>query len=60
VEDEFSGIDLNEEGKPYNIRHRCFYFSMDVIEFVRKSKYERIFFSIYDQLVRSATSIGAM
>ncbi len=51
---------LLEDGeKPYNIRHRCFHFSKKIIEFVKESKIERIFFSIFDQLVRSATSIGA-
>ena len=49
-----------EEGeKPYNIRHRCFHFSKEVIRFVSECKYERIHFSIFDQLIRSATSIGA-
>ena len=58
-DDDFSQIELNEEGKPYNIRHRCFYFSRDIILFVKESKYDRVFYSIFDQLVRSGTSIGA-
>ena len=49
-----------EEGeKPYNIRHRCFYFAKDVIHFIKNCKYERIYYSMFDQLLRSATSIGA-
>jgi four helix bundle protein len=49
-----------EEGKPvYNIRHRAFYFAKDVIVFIANVKYERIHFSIFDQLLRSATSVGA-
>jgi four helix bundle protein len=49
-----------EEGQPvYNIRHRAFYFSKNVIDFIRKTKYDRIYFSLFDQLLRSATSVGA-
>jgi four helix bundle protein len=45
--------------KPYNIRHRCFHFAKDILNFERECRYERIHFSIFDQLIRSATSIGA-
>ena len=49
-----------EEGeKPYNIRHRSFYFSKEVILFVKDCRVERVYSSLYDQLIRSATSIGA-
>ncbi|MFT3843442.1 MAG: four helix bundle protein [Lacibacter sp.] len=49
-----------EENQPvYNIRHRAFYFSKSVIEFIKGIKYDRIYFSLFDQLLRSATSIGA-
>ncbi|WP_207492431.1 four helix bundle protein [Aridibaculum aurantiacum] len=49
-----------EEGeKPYNIRHRCFHFSKSVIHFVKNCTYEKIYVSMFDQLLRSATSIGA-
>lgn len=55
--------DLNsmvEEGASvYNIRHRAFYFSRDIVLFIGKQEYERIHFSIFDQLLRSSTSIGA-
>ena len=30
-----------------------------MIEFVKKSRYEKAFYSLFDQLVRSATSVGA-
>lgn len=51
---------LVEEGGPvYNIRHRCFYFSKDVISFVRALHVEQLLHSLLDQLIRSATSIGA-
>ena len=59
MEDELETFELNEANKPYNIRHRCYYFSKDVIYFVKDVKYERIFSSLFDQLIRSATSIGA-
>lgn len=50
---------IEEEIKPYNIKIRCFIFSKDVVGFVSSCKYERVFHSLFDQLVRSATSIGA-
>ncbi len=53
-------INLVEEGeKPYNIRHRCFHFSKNVIQFIQICKYDRIYYSMFDQLLRSATSTGA-
>jgi four helix bundle protein len=49
-----------EEGQPvYNIRHRAFYFSKDILAFIRTVRYERIHHSIFDQLLRAATSVGA-
>lgn len=49
-----------EEGQPvYNIRHRAFYFSKDVIKFISEQRYEKIYSSLFEQLIRSATSIGA-
>lgn len=51
---------LLEEGeKPYNIRHRCFHFAKEVVEFVKDCQYEKVFHSLFDQLVRSSSSIGA-
>jgi four helix bundle protein len=50
---------LEEQPKPYNIRHRCFHFAKEVMNFVKDCNYERIHFSIFDQLIRSATSVGA-
>lgn len=55
----WDSFELNEAAKPYNIRHRCFYFAKDVVLFVKECKYERIYSSLFDQLIRSATSIGA-
>lgn len=45
--------------RAYNIRHRCFHFAKEILSFERGSQYERIHFSIFDQLIRSGTSIGA-
>ena len=50
---------LEETQKTYNIKHRAFHFSKDILLFVSETKFEKIFHSIFDQLVRSATSIGA-
>ena len=50
---------LEEAQKPYNIRHRCFHFAKEIVSFERQCKYDRIHFSIFDQLIRSSTSIGA-
>ncbi|MBA2500462.1 MAG: four helix bundle protein [Chitinophagaceae bacterium] len=50
---------LEEAEKSYSIRHRCFHFAKDVVKFINECKYERIHFSLFDQLLRSATSIGA-
>ena len=59
MEDEIETFELHEEGKPYKISHRCFYFSKEVIGFMKECKYDRIYHSMFDQLLRSATSIGA-
>jgi len=52
-------MDLLKDQKPYNIRHRCFYFAKDVLHFVKGVKIDKMYFSIFDQLIRSSTSIGA-
>ncbi|MGY3215119.1 four helix bundle protein [Mucilaginibacter sp. HD30] len=44
--------------KPFDIRHRCYQFSKELVVFISIAKYERIYFSIFDQLLRSGTSIG--
>jgi len=57
--EEFELFELEEENKPYNIRHRCFYFSKVIVLFVKNCKYEKVYLSIFDKLIRSGTSIGA-
>jgi four helix bundle protein len=52
-------LTLSEVEKPYNIRHRCFNFSREIILLIQKTKYQGIYFSMFDQLLRSSTSIGA-
>ena len=50
---------MEAAAKAYNIRHRCFHFAKDIIELIKGCEYQRIYFSLFDQLIRSATSIGA-
>ena len=56
---ELEAFELKEEERPYNIRHRCYFFSKQVVLFVKGCKYDKVYSSLFDQLVRSATSIGA-
>lgn len=50
---------VEEEQRVYNIRHRAFYFSKSVLQLVSETRHEKIYYSLFDQLLRSATSIGA-
>ena len=59
MESELETFELKENEKPYNIRHRCYYFSKQTLFFVKGCKYDKVYNSLYDQLIRSATSIGA-
>lgn len=45
--------------KPYDIKKRCYQFSKVLLQFISQTEYSRIHFSIFDQLLRSGTSIGA-
>jgi four helix bundle protein len=42
-----------------DLKHRAYYFSVETLKFLEKLPTKRIFYSISDQLLRSATSIGA-
>ena len=42
-----------------DLKKRCYSFSLDVIEFIGKVDVSRIYNSLFDQLLRSSTSIGA-
>ncbi len=56
---ELEAFEFQEGDKPYNIRHRCYYFAKEVVLFVKESKCDKVYSSLFDQLIRSATSIGA-
>jgi four helix bundle protein len=45
--------------KPFDIKQRSFEFAKDIVRFVSNSEYERKYYSIFDQVLRSGTSIGA-
>ena len=45
--------------KPYNIKIRCYEFSKRVVLFMNDIQINRIQYSLPDQLLRSATLIGA-
>jgi four helix bundle protein len=45
--------------KPFDIKHRCYQFSKELVQFISIARYERIYCSIFDQLLRSGTSVGA-
>jgi four helix bundle protein len=57
----------NSKGKSQNsssklktdLRQRCYNFSISVVKFIEKLPQKRTFWIISDQLLRSATSIGA-
>jgi four helix bundle protein len=55
---EFENI-IEEPSKPYNIRHRCFFFARDVIFLVKDAKFDYVYNSLFNQLIKSASSIGA-
>lgn len=50
---------MSEEKKVYDIKDRTFLFSKSVIFFIKSAQYHRIYHSLFDQLLRSATSVGA-
>src|SRR5689334_11006794 len=58
MEDEVLNT-VEEIDKVYNIKHRAYLFAKEIVLYVNDVKYEKINFSIFDQLLRSATSIGA-
>lgn len=48
-----------EPEKAYDIKHRVYAFSKNIVTYVGTAKFDKIYFSIFDQLLRSATSVGA-
>lgn len=49
----------NSNSKSPNVKTRAYNFSLDIIRFVNALPEKRAFWSIGDQLLRAATSIGA-
>jgi four helix bundle protein len=50
---------LANSAKTYDIKIRCYEFSKSVVLFKNKYEFKRIYYPVIDQLLRSATSIGA-
>ena len=50
---------MENSDKTYDIKIRCYEFSKTVVLFINKYEFKRIHYPIIDQLLRSATSIGA-
>ena len=48
-----------ENSKTYDIKIRCYEFSKSIVLFINDYEFNRIHYPIIDQLLRSATSIGA-
>lgn len=49
----------NSNIKSNNVKVRAYHFSLDIIRFINDLPNKRAFWSIGDQLIRSATSVGA-
>lgn len=49
----------NLKSKKENIRYRAFRFSLSIINFISQTQKNQILTIIFDQLLRSSTSIGA-
>lgn len=45
--------------KPFDIRERSFQFSKQLVTFITETKIERMHVPLFDQLMRSGTSVGA-
>lgn len=45
--------------KPYDIKERSYQYAKEMIFFVSGTKFDRIYYSLFDQVLRSGTSIGA-
>ena len=50
---------MSDSNKTYDIKIRCYEFSKSVVLFIDRYEFKRIHYPIIDQLLRSATSIGA-
>ena len=50
---------IEESTVVYNIKHRAYYLGRDIVLFIGKLQFENIYYSLFDQLIRCSTSIGA-
>lgn len=50
---------MSETAKTYDIKKRCYEFSKRIVRFINNNVFKPINYSIIDQVLRSATSIGA-
>ena len=50
---------MQNSDRPYDIKIRCYQFSKQVVLFINNNDFNRIHYPMVDQLLRSATSIGA-
>ena len=39
---------MGDTQKPFDIKKRCYLFSLALIEFIKVTEYERIYFSLFD------------
>mgnify|MGYP001582786115 CR=1 FL=1 len=56
---ELETKNINSKQKVPNVKERSYHFSLDIIRFVSRLPNQRIFIIIGNQLLRSATSVGA-
>ena len=59
MEEDALFVVAEPDGLVYNIKHRAFYFSKEIVLFISKQQFDKIYASMFDQLLRSATSVGA-
>lgn len=45
--------------KSYDIKERTYFFSLSIVKFIYSLERRKFFYSMLDQLLRSATSVGA-
>lgn len=50
---------METASKPFDIKKRAYLFASTLIRYIANTKFDRIHFSIFDQLMRCGTSIGA-
>jgi len=50
---------MENQSRQLDLRNRCYRFSVDIIKFLAGLPEKRVYWAISDQLLRSATSIGA-